>query len=181
MRYPQHIAIIADGNRTWASERGLPPMDGHFAGAKNTIELFKHIFSTTDTKVVTGWFLSTENMQKRSAAELDFIFGIYKLIGNDLDEFMAEHHISFKWIGNRKGIPQDFLDFLDKKAATFNYPDTDKYSVFALNYGGRDEIIRGIHDLAAQGKSMTEITESDLTNSLELADIATVELVIRTK
>lgn len=88
MIYPQHLAIIADGNRTRAKNEGLTPMDGHFAGAKNTIDLYKHIFSTTGVKVVTGWFLSTENLQKRSQAELEFIFGIYKVIGNDLDEFL---------------------------------------------------------------------------------------------
>ncbi len=156
-------------------------MDGHFAGAKNTIDLFKHIFSTTEVKVVTGWFLSTENLQKRSTAELEFIFSIYKVIGNDLDEFLAENHINFKWIGNPEGIPDDFKEFLDKKEKNFSFPESERYSVFAINYGGRDEIIRGIKKMLASGQETSSINEEVLSKSMDLGHLPPVEMVIRTK
>jgi undecaprenyl diphosphate synthase len=110
-------------------------MDGHFAGAKKTIDLFKHIFSTTEVQVVTGWFLSTENLNQRSAAELEFIFSIYKTIGNDLDDFLVENHINFKRIGNPEGIPEDFREFLFNKERNFHFPDSQRFAVFAINYG----------------------------------------------
>ncbi len=53
MQYPRHLAIIADGNRTRAKNQGLSAMDGHFAGAKNTIDMLQYIFSTTPIEVVT--------------------------------------------------------------------------------------------------------------------------------
>lgn len=110
-------------------------MDGHFAGAKHTIEMVQHIFLTTDIKVVTGWFLSTENLTQRPEAEIAFICGIYKTIGNDLDAFMQEHHINFRWVGNPEGLPQDFVDFLKKKQDMFSFPESDRTTVFAINYG----------------------------------------------
>lgn len=156
-------------------------MDGHFAGAKNTIDLFKHIFSTTDVEVVTGWFLSTENLQKRSAAELDFIFGIYKVIGNDLDEFFAENHINFARIGSPEGIPEDFKEFLENKSKKFSFPESKRYAIMAINYGGRDEILRGVKKMLASGVDTSTVTEEILGSYMDLGKFPPVELVIRTK
>lgn len=156
-------------------------MDGHFAGAKNTIDLFMHIFSTTEIKVATWWFLSTENLAKRSQAELEFIFSIYKTIGNDLDEFLAANRINFKRIGNPTNIPQDFLDFLDNKEKNFSFEESDRFAVFAINYGGRDEIVRGINTILAHDKEITTITAEELSKNMDLGSLPTIEMVIRTK
>ncbi len=156
-------------------------MDGHFAGAKNTIDLFKHVFSTTEVKAFTGWFLSTENLHKRSAMELDFIFNMYKTIGNDLDEFMAENDISFKWIGSPEGLPADLIEFLENKEKIFSYPETDRYIIFAINYGGRDEIIRGVKNMLAHEKDISMLNEDTLSKYMDLGSVPPVELVIRTK
>lgn len=86
-------------------------------------------------------------MQKRSVPELEFIFGIYKIIGNDLDEFLAENRINFARIGNPDGLPDDFREFLETKKQTFSFPDSSRYAVLALNYGGRDEIVRGVQKM----------------------------------
>lgn len=179
MNYPQHIAVIADGNRTWAKEKWLTPMDGHLEGAKNAITLVKHLFTTTPIKVFTGWFLSTENMTNRSETELGFIFGIFKLIGNDLDEFMREHQISFRRVGNPDWLPTDFLDFLTTKQKNFSF-DTGKAIVFAINYGWRDEILRGIKNIP-QETNLSTLTESDFSSYLDFWTLPPVDLVIRTK
>lgn len=179
MHYPKHIAIIADGNRTRAKEQWLPSMDGHFAGAQNTITMIKHVFTTTPIDVVTGWFLSTENLHKRSPEELAFIFGIYKIIGNDLDEFLAEHNINFRWVGDRQWIPADFVSFLDTKQETFSFPDSPKTAVFALNYGWRDEIIRGIKAIPSEKRAT--LTEEEFASYLDFWPITPLDMVIRTK
>jgi len=181
MIYPKHLAVIADGNRTRAKNQWQTPMDGHFAWAKNTIDLFKHIFSTTEVKVVTWRFLSTENLKNRSETEIEFIFGIYKIIGNDLDEFFGENHINFKWIGNPDGISDDFREFLENKEKTFSFPDSDRYAVIAINYGGRDEIIRGIKKMAKHEQHIDDITEETLSQYMDLGGLPNVEMVIRTK
>lgn len=179
MQYPRHLAIIADGNRTRAKNQGLSAMDGHFAGAKNTIDMLQYIFSTTPIEVVTWWFLSTENLKNRSQEELQFIFGIYKLIGNDLDEFLWANHINFRWVGDRTGIPEDFLEFLDNKQTTFNFPESNRTAVFALNYGGRDEIIRGIKSLTQD--QIENLTEHSFWEVLDFGWLAPLDMVIRTK
>ncbi|HMT00971.1 MAG TPA: undecaprenyl diphosphate synthase family protein [Candidatus Absconditabacterales bacterium] len=179
MNYPHHIAVIADGNRTRAKEKGLTPMDGHLEGAKNAIALVKHLFNTTPIKVFTGWFLSTENMTNRSETELGFIFGIFKLIGNDLDDFMIEHQISFRRVGSPVGLPDDFLTFLTEKQKKFSF-STDKAIVFAINYGGRDEILRGIKNIP-QNTDLQSLTEADFSSYLDFGALPPVDLVIRTK
>ena len=179
MQYPHHLAIIADGNRTRAQDQWLPSMDGHFAGAKNTIDMLQYIFSTTPVEVVTGRFLSTENLKNRSQEELQFIFGIYKVIGNDLDEFLWANHINFRWVGDRTWIPADFLEFLDMKQSTFNFPDSKRTAVFALNYGWRDEIIRGIKSLSTD--QINNLTEETFGSALDFWSLAPLDMVIRTK
>lgn len=179
MKYPRHLAIIADGNRTRAKEQWLTAMDGHFAGAKRTIELLEYIFTTTPIKVVTWWFLSTENLKNRSPEEIEFIFSTLLLLWNDLDEFLAKNKINFRWVGNRNLIPQHVLEFLDAKEKTFTYEDSDRTSVFALNYGWRDEIIRGIKSLNQE--DIENITEESFAKHLEFGSMEPLDMVVRSK
>ena len=132
-------------------------------------------------EVVTGWFLSTENLHKRSEAELEFIFSIYKTIGNDLDDFLQENHINFKRIGNPDGVPEDFAAFLRAKEERFSFGESQKYAVFAINYGGRDEIIRGVKDLLTNEGENAEISEENISKYMDLGNLPPVEMVIRTK
>lgn len=179
MRYPQHIAIIADGNRTRAKEQWLTGMDGHFAGAKRTLELLPYIFSTTDIKVVTWWFLSTENLKERSPEEVAFIFSTLKMLGNDIDAFLTEHSVNFRWVWNRTWLPEDIIAFLDEKQKKFSFPQSDKTTVFAINYWWRDEIIRWIQALSQE--QITALTEDTFSTILDFGGLPPLELVIRTK
>lgn len=179
MKYPRHVAIIADGNRTRAKEKGLSAMDWHFAGAENTIAMLKHIYTTTPINVVTGWFLSTENLKARPQAELDFIFSIYKTIWNDLHEFLLAHKVNFKRVGDRHWIAADFLEFLDGEVEKLSFPDSDKVFVFALNYWGRDEIIRWMKKVPHD--KIDTLTEEEFTTYLDFAEVDQLDLVIRTK
>lgn len=78
-------------------------------------------------------------------------------------------------------MPQGFIDFLKQKQETFNFPDSDRFSVFAINYGGRDEIIRGINSILADQKEITTITVEELSKHMDLGNLPPVEMVIRTK
>ena len=179
MKYPRHLAIIADGNRTRAKEQWLTPMDGHFAGAKRTLEMLEYIFTTTPIKVVTWWFLSTENLKNRSPEEIEFIFSTLMLLWNDMDSFLEKNSINFRWVWNRNLIPQKVLEFLDNKQKTFTYTDSDKTVVFALNYGGRDEIIRWIQSLSSE--QIAWLTEESFSNHLEFGLLEPLDMVVRTK
>lgn len=186
MKYPRHVAIIADGNRTRAENQGLTPMDGHFQGAKHTLDILAYLFEHTPIDVFTGRFLSTENMINRSPDEVAFICNIYVSIGDDIDWILEKYHVNFRWVGNAAGLPEGFLHYLNEKAKKYTYTDSPKMIVLAINYWGRDEIMRGIHKRAeAQPMLVPWVTEgltTDILSSyMDFADMPALDLVIRTK
>lgn len=180
MNYPKHVAIVPDGNRTRAKENDKTPAEAYMLWYEKAIELIIYTFTETDIKIFTLRGLSTENATKRPKEEYDFLMTMYKLVEEDLDEFMKEHKVNFKVIGDLYGITDDFREYLVAKQQRNTY-DSDKYFVFAINYGGRDEIVRGIKKLAEEKKDLTTVTEEDISNSLDLGNVPPIELVIRTK
>lgn len=180
MHYPKHVAIIPDGNRTRAKANNKDVAEAYMISYERAVELIQYTFTQTDVKVFTLRGLSTENATKRPKEEYDFLMNMYKIVEEDLDEFMAANHINFKAIGDLDNITPDFKTYLLDKQQRNTY-DSDRYFVFAINYGGRDEIVRGIKTLAKEGKDLTTITEDDISHALDLGDISPIELVIRTK
>jgi undecaprenyl diphosphate synthase len=167
MNYPKHVAIVPDGNRTRAKEHGKDVAEAYMTSYEKAVELIQYTFTNTDVKVFTLRGLSTENAQKRPKEEFDFLMTMYKIVEEDLDGFMNEHKVNFKVIGDLNGITDDFRNYLVAKQQRNTY-DSDRYFVFAINYGGRNEIVRGIHKLAEEGKDMTQINEEDISNALDL-------------
>ena len=78
------------------------------------------------------------------------------------------------------GISEGFKQYLQEEQEKTKC-DSDKYFVFGVNYGGRDEIVRGIQKLAEQQTDLNHVTEEQITEALDLGDMLPVELVIRTK
>jgi len=180
MNYPKHVAIIPDWNRTRAKEHNVSIPEAYRLSYKNGIDMLEFTFENTDVEVFTLRGLSTENTAKRPQEEYDFLMNMYKQIDGRLDAVLAKNQINFKWIGNPAGVTNWFKNYLDEKSKRFVYPN-DKRFVFAINYWWRDEITRWIQDLAKQWKDLSNITEKDITKSLDLGNITPVELVIRTK
>ena len=180
MHYPRHVAVIPDGNRTRAKENNKSIQESYLLSYQRGVELVQYTFTQTDTKVFTLRWLSTENAQKRPAEEFDFLMTMYKLVDEDLDEILMTNKVNFKWIGNPQGITQDFREYLDAKTVKCQC-DSDKYFIFAINYWGRDEIVRGIQKIATQWVDLKTITEEQISQSLELWNVPPIELVVRTK
>ena len=180
MNYPKHVAIIPDGNRTRAKAHDKTVAEAYMISYEKAVELIRHTFTQTDVKVFTLRGLSTENAKKRPKEEFDFLMTMYKIVEEDLDDFMKEHKINFRAIGDLSWITDDFRDYLLAKQERNTY-DTDRYFVFAINYGGRNEIVRWIRKLAQEKKDLTTVTEEDITKSLDLWIVPPIELVIRTK
>jgi len=180
MNYPKHVAIIPDGNRTRAKEHDKTVAEAYMVSYEKALELIVHTFTQTDVKVFTLRGLSTENAKKRPKEEFDFLMNMYKLVEEDLDDFLMENKVNFKAIGDFDGITDDFKEYLLAKEARTKC-DSDRYFVFAINYGGRDEIIRGIKTLAQEGADLATITEETLSNALDLGKLPPIELVVRTK
>ena len=167
MHYPKHVAVIPDGNRTRAKLHEKSVAEAYMTSYEKALDLIRYTFTETEVQVFTLRGLSTENGVKRPKEEFDFLMNMHKLVEEDLDDFLHEHQINFKPIGNFDGITQDFKEYLLAKQQRNTYP-TNKYFVFAINYGGRDEILRGIHKLAQQGTDMNTIDEATISQALDL-------------
>lgn len=180
MQYPKHVAIVPDGNRTRAKEHNKTVAEAYMISYEKAVELIIYTFTETDVEVFTLRWLSTENAQKRPKEEFDFLMTMYKIVEEDLDDFMQEHKINFKAIGDLNWVTDDFREYLLAKQERNTY-DSKRHFVFAINYWGRDEIVRGIQKLAKEKKDLTQVSEQDITHALDLWNIPPIEFVIRTK
>lgn len=188
MIYPNHIAIIPDGNRTWAKKNWLSVFEWYIKSVEVAFEQIKHIFDNTDIKVVSWWWMSTENLKKRPTEETEYLFGMYKMFWNKIFEYMKDNKINFHWIWNPEWISEDFLEYLHNKQNELCF-DTDRYMIFAVNYWWRDEIIRWLYKYIIDNKesisqnidNIHNLTENNLWDYMDLWKLPNVDLVIRTK
>lgn len=134
----EHIAIIMDGNGRWASERGLPHLEGHRAGAESVRRVVESC-KEFNIKYLTLYAFSTENW-KRDKSE---VAGLMSLLLEFLEthlKTLMEHKIRLKAIGRLKELPgevyQSLMNVIEETSQ-----NSDGTLIFALNYGGRAEIV----------------------------------------
>ena len=174
-KIPSHVAIIMDGNGRWAQQKHLPRLAGHHAGAKavrRTIEAA----GKAGISFLTLYAFSTENWA-RPQEEID---GLMKLLAQSLDEYAkeaAEKNIRLWVSGEREPLPPSILQRIDKTVAA-TAQNTGLTLNLALNYGARQEIIRAVNQLLAQGKK--QISAQDIEAHLYHPDLPAPELIIRT-
>lgn len=183
MIYPKHIWFIPDWNRTWADKNGFPKFVWHLEWFNVLVEIWKYVFSNTDVKVFSAWWLSTENLKWRSPEELEYLFELYKKIPSDLYDFLNENKINFRWVWKRDWLPNTLVDFLDEKQKTISFW-TDRTIVMAINYWWRDEIIRWINKLQENDDFKNwdlKIDENIFSKYLDFWDLPAIDLLIRTK
>jgi undecaprenyl diphosphate synthase len=178
---PRHIGIIMDGNGRWAQARGQIRTKGHLEGLKAAKRIVKAASGLTvnghGIGYLTLYTFSTENW-KRAADEVGFIMGLVKqYLRGELD-FYRENRIRIRHTGDRDGLPADIRAELEAACE-----ETKDFSglqvVLALNYGGRDEIVRAVNRIIRNGVS-GNITAELLENSLDNPDIPDPDLIIRT-
>lgn len=176
-KVPNHVGIIMDGNGRWAKAKGVPRVMGHNAG----MESMKNIViaaSNMGLKNLTVYAFSTENW-KRSVEEVSGIFKlIVKYVNSELKE-LIENNVHINILGQYDMLPKDSVESIDKLVASTSENDGLNFNI-ALNYGGRDEIVRAVNELISEGAS--EITEADISAHLYTGhkDIPDPELIIRT-
>ncbi len=172
---PKHIAIIMDGNGRWAKMRGMPRFKGHQEGVKVTKEIVKYC-SDIGIPFVTLYVFSTEN-KKRSSEEVNFLMTLIKQHLRAELQFYAENNIRVLHIGDLSGLPlavQDEIVAVQEKTKDY----TGSSVVLAINYGGKDEIVRSIKRLNVE--KLANITEDEFSLCLDTKSIPPVDLVIRT-
>lgn len=176
---PKHIAIIMDGNGRWAKKRALPRSVGHSAGAKNFKTIARYC-NSIGIRYLTVYAFSTENWN-RPAAEVEALMNLLRDYLRDVTNFTKEN-IVLRFIGDRFGLPQDIQQLM-LNAEELSKNATGLVLNLAINYGGRNEIIRAVQKAAKQvqsGALLTEqLTEKYLSNLLDTAGQPDPDLIIR--
>lgn len=172
---PTHVGIIMDGNGRWATSRGLPRILGHREGIKAVQRTIEALLKFK-IKIATFFAFSTENW-KRSKEEIDGIFDLVRQFLEEKKDELLLKGVKVISMGDLSKFPKDLVSRLEEvKAKT---AQNDKLIVnLALNYGGRDDIVRAVNNLIASGK--TQVSEKDISNSLYSCDLPDPDLVIRT-
>lgn len=175
-KLPTHLGIIMDGNRRWAKQHLLPVIKGHQEAANHTIEPLVDRCLELGIPYLTLWAFSTENWQ-RSADEVTGLLDLFRHAFTKQAELLHRKGIRLKTIGDLSRFPADIQAGIAHWIA-LSQANHKMTVTMALNYGGRDEILRAIH-LLAPGENQ-HLTEQEFSQKLDTAELPDVELVIRT-
>ena len=155
---PEHIGIIMDGNGRWAKKRGLPRNAGHKKGAE-VFESISRCCRDLGIKYLTVYAFSTENW-KRPKDEVDGIMNLMRSYLKGMAKAKNEH-IAVRFIGDRKPFDKDLLELMEE-AENADVGEVITTVQIALNYGGRDEIVHSVREIAEKVKN-GEISPEDIT------------------
>ena len=181
MNLPKHVAIIMDGNGTWAKMRGHIRTFGHKKGAENLVKVSK-LCSKMGIKYLTVYAFSTENWN-RPKAEVSYLMGLIKPMMVRYRDDLMRDNIKLKVIGFRDNLNSEIVKAIEEtEELTKN--NTGMELLVAFNYGAQDEILRATKLI---GRELIEgkITESEITKSyfeskLFTNEVPSVDLLIRT-
>ena len=164
---PDHIAIILDGNGRWARSKGLPVAKGHEAGAQALQKVIRAC-RTYGVHTLTVWGFSTENW-KRSPKEVHHIFKlVQKTIKTTLQEAIEED-VRFVHVGRKDRLPKPLLKMIQD--AEEKTKDNKSYVLnLALDYGGRDEILRAVKQIVEDEIPAKKIDEKLFSSYLDTGD-----------
>jgi undecaprenyl diphosphate synthase len=181
MNIPQHVAIILDGNGRWAKSKGMPRNYGHVRGAKN-LEVICEDAYNIGIKYLTVYLFSTENW-KRSQEEVDSLMKLFRSYTKTCIKTARDNNMKVRVLGNPEAFEPNLQESL-RNLVESSKDNTGLNFQIALNYGSRDEIVRGIRRVARDcmdGKLLPEqITEDVFSDYLDTAGIPDPDLLIRT-
>ncbi|SEM89969.1 Undecaprenyl pyrophosphate synthetase [Gemmobacter aquatilis] len=177
----EHVAIIMDGNGRWATNRGWPRLVGHRKGAERVKEIVR-CAPDLGIRWLTIYAFSTENW-KRSTEEVLGLMSIFaRYIEREADRLAAES-VRMRFIGDRSRLDPK-LQKLMAGIETRTAPYTRLNLTVAINYGGRDEILRATRRIAAEAAAgrldPAQITDATISAYLDTADLPDPDLIIRT-
>lgn len=180
-KIPEHIAIIMDGNGRWAKKKGLPRNAGHVQGSRVVEKICKEAYDL-GVKYLTVYAFSTENW-KRPDQEVK---ALMKLLRNYLSDCLAtskKNNMQVRVLGDIQVLEpkmQEKIRQLEEVSAR----NTGLHFQVAINYGGRDELMRAVRCLARQVRdgeiSLEELTEERMDRALDTRGIPDPDLLIRT-
>ncbi len=177
-KLPKHIAIFPDGDRRWARKNGLNEVEGYRAGVERLLGIVKKA-DELGIENLTFWGFSTENWT-RAENEVNFLMNeIFIKRGRELKDEFVKTKAKFKHIGRKDRLPvklSELLNEIEDETAHFE----GRTLTMALDYGGRDEILRAVRKIVEQKVPVESIDEAIFTSYLDTAGIPDPDMIIRT-
>lgn len=171
---PRHVGFILDGNRRWATNQGLPTLEGHRKGS----ERFKEIaLACLDAGVeyVSAYIFSSENWA-RTEEEVGYLMNlVIKVAETQLGEF-KKRGVRIVVLGSHAGLSDKVLEAIDKTTSETK-DNTNGTIALCFNYGGKQEIADAANQVCSAGKP---ITVDSITSSLYHSEVPDIDLLIRT-
>ena len=181
MSVPRHVAIILDGNGRWAKAKGPPRTAGHTAGAKNVEVVCEEAYNM-GIEYLTLYAFSTENWN-RSKEEVTALMNLLNQYLKNCLKTAKKNNMRIRVIGDISRLDpsmQEKICLLEKESASY----TGLNLTIAINYGSRDEIVRGIkrmyQDVEEHKLDADAISEDTVSKYLDTADLPDPDLMIRT-
>lgn len=171
---PTHIAIIMDGNRRWAREHNLQVLAGHQKVADEVLEPLVEHAASRGVKYITFWAFSTENWN-RETKEVEGIMSIFRHTIRKRWQRLHEKGVRVRVIGDVSKFASDIRKALEDVMQQ-TQQNSKITAIFALNYGGRDELVRAIKQLSDR----EQVSEQDVSEALDTKGIPDPDLIIRT-
>jgi len=174
---PEHIGIIMDGNGRWAEKRYLPRVAGH----KEGIEAVRRTVKAADKykiKYLTLYSFSTENW-KRPKEEVDFLFYLMEENLKKEGEELNKNNVKVRFSGRRWVLPENLVKIMDY-VENLTKENTGLNLIFAINYGGRSEVVDAVKEIIKNGYKEADVNEDLIRKFLYLPDVPDADLIIRT-
>ena len=174
IKIPSHVGIIMDGNGRWAEKRGKNRSYGHKQGSANVDAIVTHAFES-GVKSLTLYAFSCENWA-RPKEEVDELMKLLKTYFKKFIKKVVNNDVKLRVIGGREGLSVDLIKIIeDAEKAT---KDNEKNNLnIAINYGGRQEVVRAVNKLIEQNQP---ITDQNISKNLDTAHCGDPDLIIRT-
>lgn len=181
MEIPQHVAIILDGNGRWAKQHGMPRNYGHTQGAKNVETICREAWNM-GIKYLTVYAFSTENWSRPK----DEVSALMKLLRNYMKNCIKtaeKNHMRVRVIGDTSKLDIDIQESI-RRLEDFSKDQDGLNFQIAINYGSRDEMLRGMKKMLVDYKedrfTLEELDEQRFESYLDTKDIPAPDLLIRT-
>ena len=176
-----HVAIVMDGNGRWANERALARLKGHAKGADRVRHIVRASLDMNVTHL-TLFAFSTENW-KRSESEVVGLMGLFKKFMKSEAKKLLINGVKVRFIGDRSRLDKTLIKLMDE-LELLTIANNNLHLTIALNYGGRDEIVRATKKISEKVKlgvlKIDDITVEMFSNNLDTFDLPDPDLVIRT-
>ena len=181
IRMPRHVAIILDGNGRWAKSRGMPRNYGHVQGAKN-VEVICEAAYKMGIQYLTVYAFSTENWS-RPRDEVDALMKLLRNYMKTCLKTAEKNRMCVRVLGDKSRLDEDIRTRIQELEEATKNNDGLHFQI-AINYGGRDEIVRAVKKIAEEAGAgrlkSHEITEECVSGFLDTAGLPEPDLLIRT-